>query len=162
MECLKMLIKKTLYVDMDNVLVDFQSGIDRLPPELLEEYRERGFDEVPGIFALMEPLEGAVEAYNKLSGIFDTYILSTAPWHNLTAASDKVAWVKRYLDSTHKNGVAYKRLIISHQKNLLRGDFLIDDRPNNGAKDFVGQWLQFGSPKYPDWDTVLEYLVKKA
>ena len=154
--------KKILYVDMDNVLVDFQSGIDRLPQEVFEEYRERGFDEAPGIFALMEPLSGAVEAYHRLSGIFDTYILSTAPWHNTTAASDKVAWVKRYLDSTHKGGVAYKRLIISHQKNLLMGDFLIDDRPNNGAKDFTGEWLQFGSPEYPDWDSVVNYLVAKV
>ena len=154
--------KKILYVDMDNVLVDFQSGIDRLPPELLEEYRQKGFDEVPGIFALMEPLEGAVEAYRLLSGIFDTYILSTAPWHNPTAASDKVAWVKRYLDSTHIGGMAYKRVIISHQKNLLRGDYLIDDRPNNGAKDFLGEWIQFGSQSYSNWDTVVKYLSTQA
>jgi phosphoserine phosphatase len=30
--------KKILYFDMDNVLVDFQSGIDRLSPEDREEY----------------------------------------------------------------------------------------------------------------------------
>ena len=30
--------KKILYIDMDGVLVDFQSGIDRLSPELVKEY----------------------------------------------------------------------------------------------------------------------------
>lgn len=154
--------KKTLYVDMDNVLVNFQSGIDRLSPQEILDYAEIGYDEVPGIFALMEPLEGAVEAFRYLSGIFDTHILSTAPWHNLTAASDKVAWVKRYLDSEHKGGMAYKRLILTHKKNLLMGDFLIDDRPNNGAKDFVGEWIQFGSETYPNWDSVINYLKDKA
>jgi hypothetical protein len=40
-------------------------------------------------------------------------------------------------------------------------DFLVDDRPKNGAKDFTGEWIQFGTGKYPDWDTVLEYLKQR-
>jgi len=71
-------MKKILYVDMDNVLVDFQSGIDRISAEERERHRD-DLDEVPGIFALMEPREGALEAYRELSQVFDTYILSTAP-----------------------------------------------------------------------------------
>ena len=43
-------MKKRLGFDMDNVLVDFQSGIDRLTPEQRIEYAGR-FDECPGIFA---------------------------------------------------------------------------------------------------------------
>lgn len=58
--------KKILYFDMDNVLVDFQSGIDRLSEETLKEYEGR-LDEVPGIFSLMKPLPGAVEAVNLLA-----------------------------------------------------------------------------------------------
>jgi FMN phosphatase YigB (HAD superfamily) len=42
--------KRTLYFDMDNVLVDFQSGIDRLSDEMKKEY-ERRPDNVPGIFS---------------------------------------------------------------------------------------------------------------
>jgi len=55
----------------------------------------------------------------------------------------------------------YKRLIISHNKNLNSGEYLIDDRPNNGAKDFKGEWIYFGSQDFPDWDTVTEYLLSK-
>ncbi len=62
--------KKILYVDMDNVLVDFPSGIAKISNELRTQYDER-LDEVPGIFSLMEPLEGALEAYKELSMVCD-------------------------------------------------------------------------------------------
>ena len=146
---------KILYVDMDNVLVNFQSGIDRLSPALIEKY-EGDLDEVPGIFSLMDPLEAAIESYKKLSKNFDTYILSTSPWENPTAASDKFAWVKYHLGD-----YAYKRLILSHHKHLNQGDFLIDDRPNNGADKFTGELILFGSEKFPDWHVVTNYLLKK-
>ena len=54
---------------------------------------------------------------------------------------------------------AYKRLIIAHHKNLLRGDYLIDDREKNGAKEFEGELILFGSEKFPDWRSVLKYLL---
>jgi len=135
--------KKILYFDMDNVLVDFQSGIDRLNEETLKEYEGR-LDEVPGIFSLMKPLSGAVEAVKLLSQYFDVYILSTAPWKNISAWSDKAAWVHKYFGDK-KESVFYKRLIISHHKNLNKGDFLIDDRTKNGAGEFCGELIQFGT-----------------
>ena len=70
---------KTLYLDMDNVLVDFPSGIAKLSEQELNEYDGR-LDEVPGIFSLMSPMPGAISAFNKLIKKYDTYILSTAPW----------------------------------------------------------------------------------
>ena len=45
--------KKIVYIDMDNVLVDFKTGIDKLEPSILLEYVDR-LDEVPNIFSLME------------------------------------------------------------------------------------------------------------
>ncbi len=148
-------MKKILYVDMDNVLVDFQSGIDKLSPEIKTQYEGR-LDEVPGIFALMEPMEGAIEAYNLLAEKFDTYILSTSPWENHTASSDKLAWVKKHLGKA-----AYKRLILSHHKHLNQGDFLIDDRTANGVDKFKGEHIHFGQPEFPDWKSVIEYLLKQ-
>ena len=146
-------MKKILYVDLDNVLVDFVSGINRTPVELQKEY-EGNLDDIPGIFALMDPMPGAIEAYTKLAEHFDTYILSTSPWANPSALSDKLLWVKKYLGD-----VAYKRLILTHHKNLNKGDYLIDDRTKNGASEFEGELIQFGSEKFPDWKSVLEYLV---
>ena len=100
--------KKILYVDMDGVLVDFKSAFSKIPQETLEKYKDK--DDIPSIFSLMDPMEGAIESYQILSQYFDTYILSTSPWENPTASSDKVAWVKKYLGKA-----AYKRLILSHQ-----------------------------------------------
>ena len=140
---------------MDNVLVDFKSGIDKLSPDQLTEFDGR-LDEVPGIFQLMDPMPGAIEAYQILSDKFDTYILSTSPWLNPTAASDKFQWVKKHLEKH-----AYKRLILSHHKHLNQGDFLIDDRLHNGAGDFAGELIQFGSEKFKNWEIVTKYLLSK-
>ena len=147
-----MTTKKILYFDMDNVLVDFPSAFAKVDPKLLKEF-EGKLDEIPRIFSQMDPLDGALEAHDILSQKFDTYLLSTAPWENSSAWADKNEWVKKYLG---KN--AYKRLILSHNKHLNIGDYLIDDRTANGAGQFRGEHIHFGSEKFPDWNSVLEYL----
>jgi 5'(3')-deoxyribonucleotidase len=146
---------KTLYVDMDNVLVDFPSGIAKLSDKTQEEYADR-LDEVPGIFSLMTPMADAIESYDFLAQHFDTYILSTAPWHNPSAWSDKLLWVQKYLGKS-----AYKRLILSHHKNLNDGHYLIDDRTKNGADRFRGEHIHFGTEKFPDWKSVVRHLSPK-
>ena len=150
---------KILYFDMDNVLVDFSSGIARMSEEMRKEYEGR-LDEIPGIFNLMKPLVGAVDAVKELAQYFDVYILSTAPWKNISAWSDKAAWVQKYFGDS-KDSPFYKRLIISHHKNLNKGDFLIDDRTKNGAGKFEGELILFGNEKFPSWKTVTDYLMSK-
>ena len=152
--------RRILYIDMDNVLADFESGIAKLPADqVLAAGGE--LDNAPGIFALMQPMPGAIAAYHELSGLFDTYILSTAPWENPSAWSDKLEWVKRHLGAP-----AYKRLILSHNKHLNKGDYLVDDRPNNGAEAFgkvPGQkWIQFGHEPFRSWVEVVAYLKEHA
>ena len=145
---------------MDNVLVDFKSGINRLSEKLKQEY-DGCLDDVPGIFSLMDPIPGAIESIKILSEHFDLYVLSTAPWKNPSAWTDKVKWVQKYFGEDQE-GLFYKRLIISHHKNLNIGDYLIDDREKNGAKEFRGELIQFGSEKYIDWIAVTDYLLNKV
>lgn len=147
-----MLTKKILYLDMDNVLVDFTSSFPHFSDSIHDEYEGR-LDEIPGIFGQMQPLPGAIDAYLELVNLFDTYILSTAPWENPTAWSDKLKWVKNHLGNP-----AHKRLILSHNKNLNAGDFLVDDRLKNGAAEFTGEHIHFGSENFPDWQAVTKYL----
>lgn len=150
-------MRKTVYIDMDNVLVNFQTGIDCLSEQIKQEYEGR-LDDVPGIFGLMEPVTGAIESVKKLNEYFDLYVLSTAPWKNPSAWSDKAIWIQKYFGS-EQGSLFYKKLFISHHKNLNKGDFLIDDRENNGAKEFEGELILFGSERFRDWEKVVDYLM---
>ena len=59
----------------------------------------------------------ALEAVRKLNEKYDCYILSTAPWRNPSAWSDKV--------------------------------------------EFEGELILFRSERFPNWDSVVEYLMEK-
>ena len=151
--------QKRLYFDLDNVLVDFKSGLDQVPEEVKARYADDGtgkphYDDIPGIFSLMSPMPGAIEAFHELAKKYEVYILSTAPWNNSSAWSDKLLWVQKYLGKA-----AYKRLILSHHKDLNGGDYLIDDKGKNGTSKFEGEWIHFGSEQFPAWDAVLQYLL---
>lgn len=148
--------RKVLYLDMDNVLVDFMSGVNACDARVRAKYAGR-YDEIPGVFARMQPLEGALDAYRRLRMRFDTYIASTAPWENSSAWSDKRDWVERHLGRP-----ARKRLILTHHKNLLRGDFIVDDRTKRGVDRFEGEHVHFGSRAFPDWKSVVEYLLARS
>lgn len=147
--------KRRLFFDMDGVLVDFESGLAQQDEQTLKQYEGR-YDEIPGMFGMMKPMPGAIEAVHRLSEHYDCYILSTAPWKNPSAWSDKVVWITKHLDD-----VFHKRMVITHCKNLCKGDILIDDRGKNGTSEFEGEWIQFGSAAFPDWETVVAHLLRE-
>jgi 5'-nucleotidase len=149
-------LTKILYIDMDGVLADFESGLARVPAETQRAYLGREED-IPGLFGLMDPVPGALDAFRELAGLFDIYILSTPPWDNPSGWSDKLLWVQRHLGD-----IACKRLILSHHKNLNRGDYLVDDRTRHGADLFEGEHIHFRTPAFPDWAAVVGYLKSKC
>lgn len=129
---------------MDGVLADYDGAAKG---KTKEEKREKGF------FEHLEPIGNAIASFFKLCEHFDVYILSTAPWSNIHAPSEKRIWVERHLGEK-----AFKRLILSHNKSLVKGDYLIDDRIANGVDGFEGEHIHFGSERFPDWASVLTYL----
>lgn len=151
--------KKILYIDMDGVLVDFESGVRQLSNSDKRKYIGR-YDETPGIFKLMKPVPGAIDAVARLSERFDVYVLSTAPWKNPRAWSDKIVWVKRYFGEG-EDSMLYKKVIFTHHKHLNIGSILVDDRLKNGADMFDGELIIFGSESFPDWDVIEKYLTGK-
>ena len=145
---------KIIYIDLDGVVADFEKGRKSHPLGNITPYIGRP-DKLPGIYENLETIEDSVDSVNKLlkSDLFDVYFLSTAPWDNPDAWTHKRLWVEKHLGKA-----AYKRLILSHHKNLCQGDYLIDDRTANGAGEFNGELIQFGSTEFPNWQAVLTYL----
>jgi len=149
--------KKVIWIDMDGVLVDFDGHIEtvmRDNPYLNEEYEGRE-DEIPNIFRNAPPIEGAIKAVRKLeeSGKYELYIATAAPWGNPSAAMDKRLWIVE-----HFGDLFVKKMAITHLKNMLIGDYLIDDRTKNGAGEFKGTHIHFGQ-KGTDWNEVLRLLL---
>jgi 5'-nucleotidase len=150
--------KKVIWLDLDGVIVDFWANVldhyERIP--LLRERYKNNPDHIHGIFRNPPPIAGAIEAVKLLrdSGKYELYIATACPWANPQGAADKRYWVEQYFGD-----MFYKRVTITHNKDMLRGDYLIDDRTANGAGNFSGKLMLFGSAEYPDWDSVLRELL---
>ena len=138
--------KTIIYIDLDGVIADFDKARWEHPLCNQTPFKGRP-DRIPNIYRDLEPIEGALDAVNKLldNERLDIYILSTAPWDNPDAWTHKRLWVEKYFGKKIR-----KRLILCHHKHLLIGDYLIDDRRFNGASKFTGQWIHFGSEEYPN------------
>lgn len=69
---------------------------------------------------------------------------------------------KRIWIGEHFEVIGRKRLILTHRKNLLIGDFLVDDRLKYGAAEFREEHIHFGTEKFPDWEITSEYLILRS
>lgn len=155
-------MNKILYIDMDGVVADFDSALKNLCPEIdtiidhdmrsamVDKVCEENYE----IFHTLPPIEGAIDAVRLLADHYDVYFLSTPMWNVPHSFIGKRIWIRE-----HFGPWANKRLILTHRKDLNIGDFLIDDRLKNGAGEFTGMHIHFGTEKFPDWVSVLAFLL---
>ena len=157
--------KKIVYLDMDGVVADFEGAIYTICPDLYSsdlypdmEARSDKIDNICGenrnIFRTLKPIDGAVDAVNALMDRYDVYFLSTPMWGLPESYTDKRIW----LESTFGAKVK-KRLILTHRKDLMIGDYLIDDRLKHGAAEFKGEHIHFNTQRFPNWSAVVKYLL---
>ncbi len=148
---------KIIFIDLDGVIADFESAI-KIHPLRNQAPFDIHPDIIPNIFLNLGTIPGAFDAVNKLlcDIRFEIYFLSTAPWNNPSAWTDKRLWLEMLFGEKIN-----RRLILTHRKDLLKGDILIDDRPNNGAENFEGKILKFASLEFPDWNSILKELQKE-
>lgn len=141
---------KVILVDMDNTLVDwdsqFYSMMSRLHPHVPLTTRETrinwsiernypsqyerailGLTNEPEFWRTMPPMSGGIEAMKAMvTGGLNVFIVSTPdPQHTARCAKEKFDWVEHYLGQSWKN-----KVILTADKTLIRGDVLIDDKPN--------------------------------
>ena len=148
--------RELIFIDMDGVLADAEAGMkvwsEKLGMTTTELFKKKLYH-MPGFYADLPLMPGAVESFEKLSKKYEVYILTAPSWENPSCYTDKRLWVEKYLGES-----AYKRLIISNDKSLFTGRALIDDRTKYGVTKFGGEHIHFGSDKFPNWNSVLEYL----
>jgi len=85
---------------------------------------------------------------------FDPYILTAPSTKNPMSYTEKRVWVEKHLGME-----MVERLIISPNKSLLKGHYLIDDNiEGKGQEGFEGEVLQYGSALYPNWNAVMQSL----
>lgn len=145
--------KVKLLIDMDGVQCDWYGTLldlykakypDRptVAPEDLEhfyvehQYPEEHKDDLlrivrtEGFYLNMKPMPGAIEALKDISENCLDFIepfICTAPeldFNNLMCHTEKAQWVRENLGEFW-----LKRLIITKDKTIVDGDYLIDDKP---------------------------------
>ena len=150
-----------ILVDMDGVIADwghaYGESLDMFGEDAANIPRhkdQRGFDLhagrtdreralidavmiEPGFYSRLRPIPGAKEALKGMVKAGHDVRIVTSPWvSNPTCASDKLNWVVKHYGS-HWG----PRVIITADKTLVRGDILIDDKPEiHGAAE-------------PEWNT---------
>lgn len=160
--------KKILYIDMDGVIADFDGRMKEICPELYtaEEFDtyDKKSDEIdaivakqPDIFESLNPIDGALEAVNKLFPLYDVYFLSTPMQAVPQSFMGKRIWLEKHFGENAK-----KKLVLSHRKDLSIGSYLVDDRTKNGAGEFTGKHIHFGTSKFPNWNETVKYLEKNV
>jgi 5'(3')-deoxyribonucleotidase len=141
-------MKPIVYVDMDDTLCDFSGAFSKR----LEENKETKYPQSKeGFFLNLEPLEGAIDGYNFLDSHFDVWILTCPSVLNPLCYTEKRLWVEKHLGLERA-----KKLIISPDKSLFKGHYLIDDTDFKGQKGFEGKFMHFGKD-YKNWDEVIAY-----
>lgn len=140
---------KIVFIDLDDTLCAYslahRAALERRPEVPYPQ-------SLPGFFAGLEPISGAIEAVEALlaSPCYDPYILTAPSVLNPLCYTEKRLWVEQHLglDMTRK-------LIIALDKSLLRGDLLVDDfAEGRGQESFEGRLIHFGSANFPDWKAV--------
>ena len=143
-------MKKIIYVDMDGVISNFEKGTENLNP------KEKKRPDLHVNYRNLEIIPGAKLALNTLIVDFDIFIASTPPWTRPEVWKHKREWIEENFPYLKR------KLILTHRKDLLIGDILIDDTRFRGQPDFKGKWFWFNND-WPnrDWQACLEWIYKE-
>ena len=144
--------KYRIFIDMDGVIADFEKASNEFQrihgktnrPDKWVDYRN------------LDVIEGAIEAVAKLNADHEVFIASTPPWTRPEVWGHKREWIGEHF--------AYlkRKIILTHRKDLLIGDILIDDSRYRGQPDFQGEWFWFNKNwNNKNWEACMEWIYKE-
>ena len=142
---------KRVYIDMDGVLCNFYKATKKA---LSENPNQKYPQSQWGFFLRLEEIPGAIDAFNELKKSYDVWILTRPSFKNVNCYTEKAQWV-----CDHLGYDALEKTIMSGDKSLLKGDYLIDDDLNANQERFEGELIKFSSDRFKNWSDVLEYLI---
>ena len=138
--------KLRIFIDMDGVLANFDKAKQNHP-----DFEKKGFR--PDLildFSKFEVMPGALDSIKELTEMgHDLFIATTPPWNHPDSWGQKRHWVEEHFPSLKR------KMVLTHRKDLLIGDILIDDSIYRGQPEFEGTWFHFGKNGM-DWKYVIE------
>lgn len=149
-----------IYVDMDGVIVNLMHGWLPALNEMtgrdvtvedvymwgLEHVYDIPFNKLrkplhkPGFWVNLPPYKDAINFIETLENMGHQVYIATAPFPSENCAHEKKAWFEINLPFLPHN-----RLILIHDKHLLKGAMLVDDKPQNLTR-FDGMRVLFDQP----------------
>jgi 5'(3')-deoxyribonucleotidase len=101
-------------------------------------------------------IDGAIEAVAKLNADHEVFIASTPPWTRPEVWGHKREWIGEHFPNLKR------KIILTHRKDLLIGDILIDDSRFRGQPDFQGEWFWFNKNwNNRNWEACMEWIYKE-
>jgi 5'(3')-deoxyribonucleotidase len=176
-------MKKTIAIDMDGVLADFETqliiwyekdyGIKvtresfiGLPESEALPHKGAVLDFIltPGFFRTLTVIEGAVDAVIKLMEHYEVYIVSAAMEFPLSL-NEKYDWLQE-----HFPFITWRNIIFCGDKSIVNTDYMIDDHPKN-LDHFKGKTIMFSAghnanfshhERVNNWNEVLAFFEAVA
>ena len=144
--------KYRIFIDMDGVIANFEKASNEFQrihgktnrPDKWVDYRN------------LDVIDGAIEAVAKLNADHEVFIASTPPWTRPEVWGHKREWIGEHFPDLKR------RIILTHRKDLLIGDILIDDSRFRGQPDFQGEWYWFNKNwDNRNWEACIEWIYKE-